>query len=564
MRKVLLLILLFMNLSVLPSWAEDSVIIDRISAAEAEDLDIEIPNDVPPGFHAVEIEVYDDGGTLSKQEIVFCKNLTGGIKWDNQCPDVTALWTYEELIKVKEREGLPGYNPAQEPEKSKDLQVAAFAALAALTVAGAAKEKVAKENKDSDDQPESEDKEQEDLASVDSGKLALINRDPGLGDLSKTWQNPFTDESDSLFVTAAYKASGYSPLLARTVADGSYLRAILGSFAGFLYPISALLGLVALVNVGAQAMAPALAIVLAIVVVGILDAFAGFIAAAIFFLGVFITGHMGTRHELLTDAGLMVIFFAPALLASAVRPLRRLVSNGEEGWERITDYALAILLTGWAVEKMVNALNGLASVQLAITFQATTIAIWSAVLVGIRIALEDIATYHYPVRLQTVTAQLQEPDQYQKIISLMIKTFIFIMLAEPFVGFNIQLILGTALFVFPSIANMTFAKKLPKFPNIHWLIPKGAFKIVAMVFVGFIFSNWAQSQFSNPQTFLKWSFVVLTFPGIFFAILGWIAKAPETSWRANKNGKIAYRILGIVVFLLVVQIVRGVSLTSWL
>jgi hypothetical protein len=260
----------------------------------------------------------------------------------------------------------------------------------------------------------------------------------------------------------------------------------------------------------------------------------------------------------------MVIFFAPALLASAVRPLRRLVSNGEEGWERITDYALAILLTGWAVDKMVNALNGLASVQLAITYQATTIAICSAVLVGIRIALEDVSTYNYPVRLQAVTAQLQDPDQYQKIVSLMIKTFIFVMLAAPFVGFNIQLILGTALFVFPSIANMTFANKLPKLPNIHWLIPKGAFKIVAMVFVGFVFANWVQSQFSNPQTFLKWSFVVLTFPGIFFAILGWIAKAPEKSWRSNKNGQIAYRILGIVVFLLVVQIVRGVDLTSWL
>lgn len=561
MRKILLLILLFLNLSVLPSWSADEVIIDRISASEAEELDIEIPYDVPPGFHSVEIEVYDESGTLSKQEIVFCKNLKGEVRWDNKCPDVTELWAYEDLMTIKEREKLPAYSPAQEPEKSKDLQVAAFAALAALTVAGSAKEKKGREN---EEPSEGENKEQEDLASVDSGKLALIKRDPGRGDLSRTWQNPYTDESDYFFTAAAYKASGYSPLLARTLADGGYLRAILGSFAGFLYPIAAILGLTALISVDAQAMAPALGIILAIVVVGILDAFAGFTAAAIFFFGVFITGHMGTRHELLTVAGLMVIFFAPALLASAVRPLRRLVSNGEEGWERITDYALAILLTGWAVEKMVNALNGLASVQLAITYQATTIAIWSAVLVGIRIAFEDFSTYHYPVRLQAVTAELQDPDQYQKIISLMIKTFIFIMLAAPFVGFNIQLILGTALFIFPSVASMTFVKKLPKVSNIHWLIPKGAFKIVAMIFVGFIFSNWVQGQFSNPQTFLKWSFVILTFPGIFFAILGWVTKAPEKSWRANKNGQIAYRILGVAVFLLVVQIVRGVDLTSWL
>jgi len=148
MRKVLLLVLLFLNLSVLPSWSADNVIIDRISGSEAEDLDIQIPNDVPPGFHAVEIEVYDESGTLSTQEIVFCKNLMGEVRWDNKCPDVVELMAYEELMKIKEREKLPAYSPAQEPEKSKDLQVAAFAALAALTVASSAKEKKSRDSED--------------------------------------------------------------------------------------------------------------------------------------------------------------------------------------------------------------------------------------------------------------------------------------------------------------------------------------------------------------------------------------------------------------------------------
>lgn len=561
MRKFMLVLIVFLNLATLPSWGADSVIIDRITAEQAEELDIQIPNNVPPGFHSVEIEVYDDSGTLSVQEIKFCKNLSGEVSWNNQCPDVTALWTYEELMKVKERESLPKYSPAQEPDKSKDLQVAAFAALAALGAASSGKDK---REKGSGDNEEGKDKEQEDLASVDSGKLVVVNRDPGRGDLSRTWHNPFTDENDFLFLIGTYKASGFSPVLARTLADGSYLRAIFGSFASLLYPIAVLLGIAALINVGGQALTPALAIILAIVVIGILDAFAGFTAAVIFFLGVFVTGHISSRSEFLTVAGLMVIFFAPALLASAVRPLRRLVKNSDEGWERITDYALAILLTGWAVDKMVNALNGLASVQLAITFQATKIAICSAVLVGVRIALEDIASYLYPVRLKVVSAELKEPKQIQKYISLSIKTFIFIMLAVPFVGVNIQLVIGTLLFVFPSIAGMTFAKRFPKFPHVYRLIPRGAFKIVAMVFVGCIFANWVQGLFSNPQTFLQWSFVVLTFPGILFAILSWLAKSPDTNWRTSKNGRIAYRVLGIIVFLLVLQIARGVDLTSML
>ena len=52
MRKFLLLTLIFLNFSVLPAdAAEKKVVIDRLTQSEAEDLDIEIPDDVPPGFH---------------------------------------------------------------------------------------------------------------------------------------------------------------------------------------------------------------------------------------------------------------------------------------------------------------------------------------------------------------------------------------------------------------------------------------------------------------------------------------------------------------------------------
>ena len=47
MRKLLLLTLIFLNFSVLPAnSAEKKVVIDRLTQSEAEDLDIEIPDDV--------------------------------------------------------------------------------------------------------------------------------------------------------------------------------------------------------------------------------------------------------------------------------------------------------------------------------------------------------------------------------------------------------------------------------------------------------------------------------------------------------------------------------------
>ena len=59
MKKLLLLVLIFLNLTVLPSDAvEKKVVIDRLTQAEAEDLNIEIPDDVPPGFHSITIELF--------------------------------------------------------------------------------------------------------------------------------------------------------------------------------------------------------------------------------------------------------------------------------------------------------------------------------------------------------------------------------------------------------------------------------------------------------------------------------------------------------------------------
>ena len=53
MRKLLLLTIIILNFSVLPSSVavEKNVVIDRLTQSEAEDLDIEIPDSVPPGFH---------------------------------------------------------------------------------------------------------------------------------------------------------------------------------------------------------------------------------------------------------------------------------------------------------------------------------------------------------------------------------------------------------------------------------------------------------------------------------------------------------------------------------
>lgn len=552
-HKLLLLTLIFLNFSVLPADAvEKKVVIDRLTQSEAEDLDIEIPDDVPPGFHSITIEVYDDNGTVSQKEIEFCKDEEGVVQWDNNCPNLNldeepAPVDPEPVKAIKA--GLQPYDPLSDSETTKGLQLAAFAALAALT-------SVKRNEKQSD-----EEAEQESLQSVSSGALKLLKNEPGKGDLSNTWDNKFTDETDFAFVSLAHRFNRFSPLLTRTIQDGNTVRAILGSWAALLMPIGLILGIIAVINTGGQSLPPVWTIVALIMAVAIFDAFAGFIAGFVFFLAALLTGNITNRPELVTSIGVMVLFFAPALLASAFRPFRRLVRNQDDMWERITDYALGTLLTFWVITKMVAAMNGLARLELPITEYGTELAFWAAALLLVRVALEDIAVEHYPMRLRALHVEIKKPSQSQKVRSLVFKIFVFFIMAAPFVGSTLNLVLGTLIFAIPQITSLSLEDNLPK-KKLY--LPKGVFKTIVMVFVMALASNVIEGAFSSPEAFLKWSFVVMALPGFFLHYLDAITDAPETDWKTTEKGRMIYRVGGVVVFILMVLVVKGVDIASWL
>jgi len=555
MKKILLLTIFLLNLSVLPGFAdEQKVVIDRLTQSEAEDLDIEIPDDVPPGFHSITIEVYDDNGTVSQKEIQFCKDENGVVQWDNKCPNlkVNEEGDFVEPVPVEEvKTGLKPYNPLKDSDTTKSLQLAAFAALAALT-------SVKRNQRQSDDE---QDQDQESLQSVSSGALKLLKNEPGRGDLSKTWDNRFTDESDYVFVTLAHRFNRFSPLLTRTVQDGNTIRAIIGSWASALMPIGFILGIIAAVNTGGQALPPTWTIVALIMAVAIYDAFAGFIAGTIFFLAALLTGHITNRPEFLTAIGVMVLFFAPALLASAFRPFRRLVRNQDDMWERITDYAVGTLLTFWVVTKMVAAMNGLARLELPITNYGTELAWIAVVLLIIRVALEDIAVEHYPIRLRALHVEIRIPSQNQKVRSLIFKIAVFFIMASPFVGSLLNLVLGTILFALPQITSLSLEDNLPK-KKIY--LPKGALKTVVMIFVMALAANLIEGAFSSPEAFLKWSFVVMALPGFILHYLDAISDQPEDDWKTTENGRKIYRAGGVAIFILMVLVVIGVDIAGWL
>ena len=527
----------------MPSASSEQIIIDRLTTSEEEKLDIQIPEDVKPGFHELIIEIYDDNGTIKKSLIDFCKTSDGEIRWDNSCPSLTQS---------------NKYSPIDDASSVVDSMVILFAlATAAASAQGKNKAQDEKEN-----ESEEEDREQGDIASADSGKLKLHEREEKWGDQSFTWRAPLTSKLDSIGLTLAPKIFKLSPSLARSFVDSSYLRAIFGSLSLLIYPIAVWVGILAAREDSVHPVVPSAVMFLALITLGILDSFAGLVAGVAFTVATFVEGNIATQDQLLTTAGILAIAFTPSLIASAFRPLRRVADDKRERWERLKDYALVTVLMGWAISKIVAALNGLSGEKLDIANDAKRLGIYAALILLARLIGEEVATYAYPKRLLSTTPQLPDPKIRQRFTTLILKTLILFVVAAPFVGVNNQLYLGLAIFMLPAAATILFKEKLPESKLIGKLIPNGALKIIVMIVVGSLFASFIESLYSNPEDFLKWSFALLAIPGALLTILSIFAQSPDIDWKDTLMGRRINFLGGFVIYGLILAAIAGRDLAE--
>lgn len=348
-----------------------------------------------------------------------------------------------------------------------------------------------------------------------------------------------------------------SPLLARVTADATYLRAILGSASLLTLLAGIALGVAAVHDVGGDAIPPAVALTIAIAVLGVFDAAAGFVAVLIFIGGVLALGGIDSNAHLRLMLGLGALWFVVPVLAGAVRPLRRAPTRGlEESWDRAADFVIGSLIGAWAVQKIVLALPGLAGVELALTAYADTAAYIVLVALVVRFGLETIAAHLYPRRLGVAEpGDLPEPRAPLLLGATALRTVIFVFFAYIVVGSSWQLWVGAALFVIPQVLAV-FEERFPNSRGLYRALPKGLVELVLMLFVGTAVGALLISTMNEgAETFIANSFVLLSLPGCALSLVqlfGRDGDEPVNGWRR--------RIAGTAILLLGVLLVFGLIL----
>ena len=551
-KKVILLMFLLTFTIASPSMAfveDNRVILDQLLTGDTPQLnaeDIKIPDDLKPGYHELQVEVLDDTGVVSSKTALFCKDLAGELHFDNNCPDLLVT----NKVKVFRNQYKP-YDPTSDPIGTASLALVAFAVGSSLLGFGSNRydENPAGANENNDDSIG-------DLGGVSAAKLADREADLSWGDRRWYINTTLFNSLDDLSTSVAKGISGFSGLLARTILDGRYLRAVFGNLAWLSIPAAFVVSFIGLKQVDNQALPFELTPLIVLMCIGVFDALAGFFGAFLYLNFIFANGNFNSKEAVFTGLGVALIFFTPGLIASKFRPLTRGVKNFSTLWERGTDYVLASLLTGWSVSKLVGALPGLSKLTLPIADHANHIGLIAGVAVAIRLLIEEIAWYLYPVRLAKLTIELKKPGLVQEMRAIIFKTGIFYLLAEPFIGFNKYLLAGCGVFILPQLLSLV-SHKFPKANILDQIIPRGAFRIVFFSFVSIFAVSYLKTLDLTPGDFILTSFVFLPLPALAFAFIDMFAGKRPFDITKNQKFRYLYRFFGLIILGILIIIILG-------
>jgi hypothetical protein len=372
----------------------------------------------------------------------------------------------------------------------------------------------------------------------------------------------FMTALDKISVALTLFLARFSPILSKIVVDGAYLRAAIGTFAGIPSVAAVVLAVSSIKASGEHILTPAWPVLLAIVIIGVFDAFAGLLGTAAYVIGS-IMAHLAAGETLgVGDSrlllGVIVVGFGPTLLANQFRQFRRVPENhGDYRWERLVDLFVIPFFGGWTAASMIATMPALAGLTLAVANHVGDFALAVAASLVFRVILEEITARWVPNRLNRLHPT-SVPRTYpgHRYVALLMRITIFIYVTAALLGNQWQVWVGSILFALPNVLGW-FKEKFPNFPAIWRVIPTGIPGLALVLLVAQITSNTVSSWFEGSPESALYAFAILPIPLLLLIIVGLFGREGEPDEiRLVKRPtfKRIYRAGGVVMLLITMRL----------
>ncbi len=494
---------------------------------------------VPPGDHTAQLNGIAPDGTLRVVEVA-----------------VEIIPTPEVVVPAVAQSST-SKTPPPAPPMSNSATIALLAsALALLAVSRKNSDDAAPTNTPNDsatnDSPNGDSVEREEAG----GEISSVGAEYGIHSnevREDRLRTPRFEWIDTLLNKIASSFDRISPMIARVADDGAYARTLLG-FMWLLLPLAAVaMGIASAFNTNFIVMIPSHELVVAICILGVIDAFAGMLFALSFGITLLLGGGFTSIDSVRGFLGIAIFSFAPPLVAAATRPFRRDSSEQQIGWNRLVDFVLSALFGAWATGGMFGALPSLTTYKPLHSDRTDLIQLIVLLAIASRWIFENVARAYAPQRLRTVEVEeFREVVNGQPFASMVIRTALFIFVAATFIGNNWALWVGGAMYFIPKVIGQ-FTDHFPNFAHLHRYLPRNLFRVVVMLFISLWWGILVNNRYGESPNVILYAFVLLSIPGIALGVADWFARDSK-DWQST----VVSKLLGVAVLVVGILCVRGV------
>ncbi|MBM3670127.1 MAG: hypothetical protein FJW97_08975 [Actinobacteria bacterium] len=389
-----------------------------------------------------------------------------------------------------------------------------------------------------------------DVAHNRGWRTRFTARGGAAGDRSWLYRSPLTSYVDEASYLWPEAVSTKSPLLARILGDAAPIRAIFGSLSALLPVIALVLGLASAVTSGGIAQPPVTALLIALIVIGVLDALAGLVGVLAFSITVILMGGVIDLTSVRTLMGVGLLIIGPGLIATSFREIRRAAPQDfAQWWERGADLIIVPLLGAFTTYNVANSMPSLGGSLFPVAESSGLLAIIVAGLLIVKVLLEEAAARWFPERFATVVGDLEEPGTAQCALSAMLKLAVFLFVSAAFIGTSWQLWVGGAVWFIPVILAIV-SSRVPNNSRLWQILPQSLPLLSFNLFVFLIIASIAGAILGDTPDFALTSFVILLIPGVILGILTMFGRAPldgDVRWYLRPSMTTVYRVGGILV-----------------
>ena len=361
-----------------------------------------------------------------------------------------------------------------------------------------------------------------------------------------------------------------SAVIATSIGDADYLRAVLGIFSLLIYPAAIVIGALEFNSLAEESSPiPVARWLLIAIVIGCFDSLAGAISALTFGL-LTVTANLGNASiDWLTFLGTLVFIFmlstGPALFAGAFRRFDGVHTNRKGRWERLVDYALSPIVTAWVILKGLELIPKISEIEI-LNWEEDIKNIAKIVFISIliRYFLEGFVAKQFTERINEIVTE-SIPMQRLPHIALHIRKGLWISLTAYLLLVPEPISANTMLLIFfilllPAVILYFGIKPVDKIAKFNFIgTPRLVFFIGIGLALNSIFAS--KSVNSNLGLYIFIAFAPILYFNLMEALTESHLKSPAYFYQ-TRNGKLLYRAGSVALYIFILYTIN--SQVGWI